>query len=502
MESAVQKENIQNQLSSVEMMLLPIGENGVGEDPRYGEDFTAVKLEIDRLSDTDYPEVAMLCERILQEKAKDLRVAGYYIMAQVYNEGIFGLIKGVELYLELLKRYGVSCHPQRENAKAQTIAWLNNEKILSFVKNIDISDTKAQESVARLKLLITALNEELLELYDDDTVSWTSLGSWIERNLASVSEKLEDEQSTNNTISQESPGESVEITSELLYIRSVERLLSYLSDQDDLMKVIAVSRAVKWVGIDIPNSEAAITRIPPPREAVIAAVESKDQSKVKESSLFELESYFMESSCQFYLDLQMREMEIAKSIGRGDVAALIESFVRQLTQCQPDVIYLSYCNGMPFANEMTRRLINSLETRKQPQAAVDVVASERRDFESQLSQMIDNVAVIGLTSSVDQASKLEVVDMSQAFRLDLSKIDMCITAGRADLALPLARKLESQVEKYRLAEWDKELALALWDKLLIILQTLDDCTQQSLEAIDELKGKICAMDLGFALRLF
>lgn len=196
MELSSQQVMNSTQQSQVEELLLPIGDNLVGVDPCYGDDFTIVKREIDRLSDTDYQEIAKLCKKILQKESKDLRVAGYFLISKVFIEGICGLLEGVELYLELVRRYAVSCHPQRANAKAQTIAWLNNEKLSAFVKKIELTNDGERKSVIDLKSLITSLNNELTNLYGDEITKWTSLNPWMDKNLpvsplASVSVRLE-----------------------------------------------------------------------------------------------------------------------------------------------------------------------------------------------------------------------------------------------------------------------------------------------------------------------
>jgi type VI secretion system protein VasJ len=490
------------ELVSEQSMLLPIGDNEVGDDPRYGERFTLVKLEIDRLADNNYMEIARLCEKILQEEAKDLRVAGYYIMAKVFTEGLRGLIESVELYLELIKRYGNNCHPQRAIAKSQAIAWLNNEKLAAFVKKIEIPDIETRKSVSHFKSVLKRLNEELVACGEEVSVSWTSLNPWVEKNLPEIATEQSHGPAEGEVHSTNSYAESVEISSELTFNRSVDRLLLYLAEQADILRMIAVARALKWSASKLPNNESGITKIAPPREAVIAAVESSDQSDVNESRLIELESYFMESGCHFFFDLQMQEISVARALERIDVVELIESSIRQLLERLPDVINLSFSNGKPFANQLTKRWIKQLASKKQQTISADRTKSYAQSVHIKLTQIVEEVKVSGLASAIEKVSKIDSADKTTGFRIDLAKIDMCLNAERLDLALPIARKLEAQVERYHLAEWHKELALSLWNKLIIILNATESDSERRKEIIDDLMGKICVTDLGYALRQF
>lgn len=501
MDTAIQSALSDSQNSSGDLLLVPIGEQGVGEDPRYGEDFVSVKVEISRLSDTDYEKIARLCQKILQNESKDLRVAGYYLMAKVFNDGIGGLCEAVELYIKLIKQYGNACHPQRDFAKVQAIAWLNNEKISAFIKKIDLSTDDELESVARLKSLIGILNEELTNLYDDDIARWTSLNPWVEKNLSSVPTKTEVEISEKIISKPETREDTRDITSELVFARSVERLLDYLANKNDLARLISVSRAIKWSVATLPKNEGGATKVTPPREAVILAAEKSTETGADESRLYELESYFMESGCQFYLDLQMQEIKIAKSVGRADIAEILESSLRQFVGHYPELTHLAFSDGKPFANDLTRRWLNKGETTKQSLISSSK-AGNTTNLDCELAQAIDQMNGCDLVASIKKMSKIDVANQSEQFRLDLAKITICINSGRADMALPLAQKLEKQVERYRLVEWNKEMALAVWDKMLLIMQTMDKGTQSSQQKIDELKEKICATDLSFALGIF
>jgi type VI secretion system protein VasJ len=480
-------------------LLKPVGECGVGEDPRYGDNFSAVKAEIDRLSDIDYTKVKELCEQILCKESKDLRVAGYYLLAKVFTEGMYGFIEGVNFYVELLAEYGDRCHPQRETARLQAVSWLNNDKFTAFVKGIAIESERDRRNVVKLKKLLDSLNERILVSFNDSSEVFKNLNSWIEKNspievtqvtsLPEVSEGKLSAAVNNNK----------EITSELEFTRTVSDLLTYIEKQDDILRLVAMTRAIKWSGAVLPPDENGVTKIPPPRDAVISEVETSKSTEVTDKRLFLLESYFMESGCSYWFDLQRYEYELALLAGRKDLANLIMVQVEQYVERQPELLRLSFSDGKPFANELTRRWVTK---GKKATRSTDEEMSVSSALQSSIDSVVDQGSVLGLAQSIEMLSKIEVRDSSELFQIELAMLDLCLNAGRSDVALPLAEKLESQVERYRLFEWDKQKALELWDKLLVIMQQNKSPDQNVRLRVSELQGKICATDLGFALRAF
>ncbi|MCU7843207.1 MAG: TssA family type VI secretion system protein [Candidatus Thiodiazotropha sp. (ex Monitilora ramsayi)] len=499
MEGALQTKTDSAAASPLDELMLPIGDNGAGEDPRYGDDFNAVKLEIDRLSDTDYAEVVRLCKRILQEESKDLRVAGYFLMAKIFTEGFNGLIEGTQLYHDLIKRYGLDCHPQREIAKLQAIGWLNNEKLAAFVKKISLENDSERAAISGLKALIESLNSEIISLHGSEAMTWTSLNPWVEKNQPSDPEVPVAVSDNAVETLQMVPADVMEITSELSFTRTAEDLLSYLVKSGDWQRLVAMSRALKWSSMILPANENGRTKIQPPREQIIIETQASVESDISVEKLAELESCFMETGSQFYFDLQKQEVEVANTVGRRDIAKLIEEYLRQLVDREPGLLHLTYSDGTPFASEPTRRWISNMKTEQKSDTDC---RSDESDLQVRLNELVGQVGSSDLISVIDKMGQIEPRDQSEAFRIGLTKVDLCINAGRGDLALPLAEHLEILVEKYRLQEWHQPLALSLWDKLLVILQNSSDETPAVRKRIEELKGKICTTDLGFALRAF
>ena len=130
----------------------------VGEDPRYLDEFDVVHSEINKIAGNDFNLIERQCRYVLLEKSKDLRVAGYLLLALTYAKETEGLIEGLHIYTQLLASFGASLHPIRPAAKASAIKWLNNPKLEAFVHNTKVTDLN---TLNQIKDLIHQLNEQL-----------------------------------------------------------------------------------------------------------------------------------------------------------------------------------------------------------------------------------------------------------------------------------------------------------------------------------------------------
>jgi type VI secretion system protein VasJ len=479
----------------IDCLIMPIGDNGVGEDPRYGDYFDIVKSEIDRLSNTDYPEVIKNCRFILEHEAKDIRIAGYYLLAMVFSHGLNGLVHGVKCLSKLLQNYGDEIHPQRESAKQQSISWLNNEKLVAFVNKIAIDSDDDKQQVGFIRLEIEEINTKLISIYGDDVTLWKSLNPWTLKNQLQEKSNNAVDRSENIIDIKETHIED-NINSELTFNRASENLLAYLEKSGDWIKKISVSRAIKWASIKIPYNEEFVTKISAPRAEISLAVNNNQVAKSIDEYLSLYESYFMESGCQFYFDLQKREVDEAKKGNRPDIAQTIEDQIAILIKRVPNLIKLSFSDGTPFASQATRHWLNSINTITNDKYTE---SNPITSIQTKIDQILYNETGVELSDQISELDKIDVINESEKYLIQLAKVDACIATGRNDLALPLANYLNKLVDKYKLDEWNEVLALQTWSKLIQIISSNKSNTECETMRIDELKEKICSINMQFAV---
>lgn len=121
-----------NELMNVEFLLKPLeaGEGPCGEDLAFSTEFDKI-LEARRFDDpslaqgewvteikeSNWPVVQRICERVLIERSKDLRVASWWAEANCKLLGLPGLADGYRLLIGLCERYWDELHPRLENGE-------------------------------------------------------------------------------------------------------------------------------------------------------------------------------------------------------------------------------------------------------------------------------------------------------------------------------------------------------------------------------------------------
>ena len=133
-----------------------------GSDPRYLDEFEAIRIELEKLSGCDFEFIENSSKYLLNEKSKDLRVAAYLILALTFNKSVKGLIEGLVIYNGLLKTFGTQLHPTRPAARTSAIKWLNQARLEAFLSQVSISE---EQILIKLKSEIDNLNQLIKKIY-------------------------------------------------------------------------------------------------------------------------------------------------------------------------------------------------------------------------------------------------------------------------------------------------------------------------------------------------
>lgn len=138
---------------NAEALLAPISDAApCGEDLTFSSEFDHIaemRREDDPTLDqgewvttlkvADWPGVAALCERLLRERAKDLRLAMWLTEAWALTEGYAGLARGVMLCQGLSSRYWDTLHPQPDGSdfeqRTGNMRWL-------LTKTVALADSR------------------------------------------------------------------------------------------------------------------------------------------------------------------------------------------------------------------------------------------------------------------------------------------------------------------------------------------------------------------------
>ncbi|NVD06241.1 type VI secretion protein [Vibrio sp. JPW-9-11-11] len=109
----------------------PIDENNPsGLNPNGLDDFDEIKRQVNNLNKVtgrvSWKSVQTLSKKILTTHSKDFRCSCYYTVASTHNEGLKGLVEGLNSLLDLCIVYWYSAYPEhsKPNARMSAVEWM------------------------------------------------------------------------------------------------------------------------------------------------------------------------------------------------------------------------------------------------------------------------------------------------------------------------------------------------------------------------------------------
>lgn len=502
----------------------PLQPRPCGEDPRYLDDFLLVKQEIDKLQGNDFPRVVELCRTILAETSRDLRLAGYLLLAAVYVEGIPGLLEAARGYRLLLERYGSDCHPQKEATRLSALNWLNNAKLDSYARQQAESADAPQ--LAELRQIIDAVNQHCQQSFGDQAPRWTVLDKWLQSRLSQLQPSPVEKPKTSPLLReipkiaqpapQASPPPALELApeqsgslgSERELVQLTRSIRDYLLQQRDYPRAVAYARALRWANLSLPPHQGGLTRVPAPRPAALNEVKLLLESAQHQGLFLLCEKLFFEAGGHFALDLQRHAWQAARALERPELVQAIADQTATLLRRLPELAGLLFDNGQPFADSATRQWLAGLAAppaqemeRPRPTSSAPPQLEDQVIAARQLVQAQKLPAALGLLKTALAEND------RQRLQLQLAMARLCLEAGRPEVAQPVLDELQRAVEEKALHLWDQDLALEVWTLSLECTRSLLQRTpvqeRSALsEKMTELQGRICRIDLEAAARLF
>jgi len=490
-----------------------------GEDPRYRDEFLLAKREIDKLHKNDYDLIHDLCCALLARQGKDLRVAGFLVMAALGRDGLAGLIDATEGYCHLLEHFWDSCHPRKESLRISAVNWLNGARLEAMAREAGRKAPAGQ--LTQLRRNVDEINRLLRSRLVNQAPHWRSMDDWLKAEPpAQPSQPVADgeSQSTPIPIAKGGKGEAqansaslsqeAAIGSEREAFGMTRALSRFYNEQGNRLQAAAFNRALRWGGLTLPPHDQGQTRVPSPRDGAVAALEQQCRADAPEALLDLCESLFMEPGGQFWLDLQHQCSQAAAAAGLEDMQRFIDGQTRLLLERFPELDSLSFEDGRPFASPATRSWLDELGNTN-PKEASQPGPAPLDDWDVQLTELIQKARSLAVQKKLSQALNLmrtlPAQSKAQRLRLQLTQAELCLQGGRPDVALPLAQHLEEQSAGLRVEHWDQSLALEIWRTAL---ETFQQCLRRAApeekallnENIRCLRARICRADPAVAVK--
>lgn len=458
------------------------GDNPVGVDPGYDDDFQFIKEEIAKLSGIDAAQIVALSEGLLYARTKDLRVATYYAWARLRLDGVKGLADGLELLAGLIARYDTMLFPARGESKKAAVEWLASHKFIDLLENqpgLDQDDLERAIAALSLMMKYTQLWEEPLR---------PDLGALIrffENRLEGPEPAPLPSPATPSTSpSSTPPAASGAVRQEGVgslrdVLDQARRMSAFLREKPDgYLAAVRLIRSVRWDTVTSlpPHDDRYATRLIAPRVELKQHLNRLWLQQNWLELLEQVERAFSEAANHFWFDLQRYACDAMLNAGAPysawqeicltDVALMLDR-LRGIER-------LTYSDGTPFADGETLAWIATSATLRHLDEgeALAPVALDGGDNWAEIEYQATEIAHRdGLEAAFGFLNSLpDIVTDRQDYLKRMLLARLAEQSGKPDVALRLLKALDERCDRYRLMNWEPDLVFELKARLLKLIQ--------------------------------
>lgn len=491
------------------------GEGGVGRDPGYEDMFFELKDEAGKLSGIDDGLIVRSCEQLLKETGKDLRLAGYYAIARLRQDGPAGFADGLELSAALVDRFGESALPARAEARKGALEMLATTRVLELIESRgELAPADLERALAALDVLVTltggwpeAARPNLQPLVSrfgrrDDTVRSAEAGS---------------SESSLPTTANASSGA---ITSTRDLLDQARTMATWLRDQENgYLPSVRLVRSVRWDTLhEVPPADASShTRLIAPRAELRAQMKRLVLQKQWHELLERVEGAFMEGVNHLWFDLQYFQHIALDHVGApyGAWRELLRADFALFLERLPGIERLAFNDGTPFADDATlewiarHAVVRDLEAGEAvaplPVSADSVgdAAGDWPEIEAQARDLAGRDGIEAAFAWLEALPGMKTDRHRYMQRLVMARL--ADHAGRPDTALALLAELDAAARSLPLTRWEPGLVFEVKQQLTRAFKAMSnrkDADKPALSRrIGELQAELTVLDPARALTL-
>ncbi|MBU0994974.1 MAG: type VI secretion system protein TssA [Proteobacteria bacterium] len=498
-------------------------------DVKYEPEFEELQAEIDKLSNpaatesADWKKVSQLSSAILAEKSKDILVAGYFAVSQIYLNQITGLAVGLTVYHDLIETFWEDLYPPKKRLKGRINAvtwWIEKtENALSRIKASPVAQETKKEIHDHLNGIEKFLNGQLPEPISVRPIE-RALDKFKtispEKPVAEKPDASKIESATRSAPADQtapvdiaSSGDAQKVLSS--GFRAIGRAaLFYLKTEPTNPLGYQYMRMAAWGPVEaLPvTSDGTKTIIPPPDlqfsntlKDLMAKADYKNLLEVAEERV---------SDYIFWLDLHHYIVRALTGLGAPfekarDAVCQETAFFLHLF---PELLTFLFADNTPFANTETKAWARTIGFGSMPESESGLPVSQTDSDNTIMNLMAREMA---LATDLAKKKKLnEAVELLQqnlrkcyskrealVWRTALSQLLMQFK--KVNVAIPHLEQILWDIEKYQLEQWDPDLALNGLKTALSGFKMHPD--QSAKERSEEILRRIARLDAISALNL-
>jgi type VI secretion system protein VasJ len=499
--------------------LLPIRADApTGDDPGYDDDFQSIKEEVARLSDIDDARIIEIAEKLLRQRAKDVRVAVYYVYGRMRRDGAEGVASGFELLSALVDRFGDALLPARAASRRAAFEWLCASTFTDRLDNVQGLDGALLE---RALSALALIDERVASWQDNERPVLAPLFRRFEGRVESPPSASGASAKSGESSPVANLPSASKVTSDQDMLDAARQMATYLRAQPQgYLPACRLMRCVRWdTRTEVPAFDAAgKTLVRPPRAELRADLKRLLLQKQWFELLDKIELAFAEGGNMFWLDLQYYAF-VAQEQAAGEYAQARETMATDcalMLERMPGLERLQFSDGSPFADDTTLEWIARYATVRDIErgdaAAPVAVPAAAADWAETEAQANDLVGQQGLDAALAWLQRLPAQDGDaiqsgerERFVRQLVMARVCERADRPDTAAHLLSILDADALRYRLARWEPSLAFEVKQHLLRILRlrlNRKDADKSAIGArIETLIAELTAIDPARAVAL-
>lgn len=493
------------------------GENGAGRDPAYEELFFTVKDEAGKLSGIDDNAITHHCEQLIKGVGKDLRLAGYYATARLRRDGISGFSDGLELAAALVDRFGDAVHPARAQARCGALDMLSTPRVL---EPLAACGTIARADLERTMAALDVLLAHASRWPETSRPNLQALVSHFERTVSAADATADNTLAAANA----TPAtKALPVAASIEPVKTAHDVLAQArvmarwlrSQEHGYLSAARLVRSVRWDTLqDLPPADVTgKTRLTAPRAELRQHLKRLVLQKQWPELLERVEEAFVELANHFWLDLQYFQ-HVALVHAEAPYSAwadLLRTDIALFLQRVPGIERLTYDDGMPFADDVTREwlaqhaVVHDLAA-GESLAPLPVFAEVLSDTTESAgnwheieTQAREKLAGEGLEAAFAWIETLPgMTSHRHRFLQRLVMARVAEKAGRSDTAIALFSELDSATRSFVLTQWEPTLAFDIKQQLAQALKassTRKDIDKMALtRRIADLHAEMTALD--------
>ena len=473
----------QETLSGLEDWLQPFGDaEPAGEDPAYEDDFLWMREEINKTSGADLPQLRRRAESFLCHTAKDIRVATWYTLARLQNDGLRGLSEGLLLLSGLVSRFGVQLHPQRTHARRSSLEWLNSERILD---GLQCFPEVVAEDTASVATALVLLHQAVSQWPEAEQPVFTGL-------CQALRVQLERAGGTGSMLPQNARPQEVSPAQQpaaagpapgKMSARDVldqaRQLSRWLGEQPSgWLPAHRLMKTVRWDTVEQlpPLDPDGKTRLNPPRADYRAQLSRLYRQQSWSALVALADQFFAEGVNHFWLDLQWYLWQGLSKAGEHPevIAEAVLADLRLFLTRLPGIETLAWNDGSPFADEVTLHWIaervnaSSGHPGHEPAATTVTVDEDIQTLEAEATAKGDSDGPEAALAWLQTRPGFETPRGRWLVRLLMARV--AEQYGRNDMAMHLLGELAAQAPQLTLADWEPGLLFEVLARRLKLLR--------------------------------